>query len=538
LGSHEQTINKLDKIWLKNVVQQRGLIDIIVKMIGSPATPAVLVSSAFRFLQAWTLIDNDCIDDKYFEISFLEHSIKQLQLEEWRLKELNTNRVREHVEEIMKGALIFSFIDRHGNPSFHQKGVLLKNFDILGLAFKWLRYVINVNKELVHLDFISEMEDNMKIFQNILQTSIKDLVANILSLLENLMTFTPEIFVQELNLSNKRLPENETVVSLLVEVLCIDPEQTKISIAILKALAKILLIWQRGFELIDLDPNPTPASDVLISRCLNYFRSIDYTKIDQTDYLEIINWEEMLTVFAAFVSKSAVMKEKFVQSGFFNLYLDQLVQIIESAGPHLFFHEEDSTHRLINTNVRHNKTNTQNFLTNATKDSSSSRIQNKTKSRKDESGSVVSLNTKTVRLRNNIQSILEGNSNHLPSYVIILKYFFHPTGARMDSQENDRCSEAIRKRLGDLMLVLNYLWQDGQLHDVGLSDAGQDEVAASGDDQLAPQHDLPQAAVRPPRRQQEQPAQRHPQGALEVARANPGSASSSSTSSSSCTSSA
>jgi hypothetical protein len=474
-----------------NLIHSRRCIDIIRNIYAQENIPDSLLASATRFLIEWTSIDYGSIQNKYFHTDFLEKAVKHLDFGESTSRdfELKSQNLKSLGERANKAIVIINFLRKTTSGNSNNAKVLLKNLSILPVLLDWIDFATTVMKQQVIFEVQVSQYSTVNLHAKALERGAKELCLNALSLVETLFVETDEMFYYCLNEhegGNCVTRKGRSLFSTLSDILTYDSGDESSGLMTLKLISRLLLKWQRGFELIDSDPNIGPIAEHLISRCMSFFKNIDYTKIKDSDYLEIITSEELLNMLAILISKSNLMKDRFLTSGLFELYINKFVQIVQSFKKNsslITTPQEKKEHLLGNTAAGPVGVNT--VISSGVKGYKGGRAQtvqmsNSILSHKpslsiaDKSVQSLAKSSatpiKTTKLHQNIRAITENSVGHIKAYIVIAKYFFHNSLSVPSSQSMKESSEIFEKSMGDLISIVNFLWAEGQFEEDLMTD--------------------------------------------------------------------
>ena len=459
------------KIGFVKLVHDRRGIDTFRRILAEPTSPDSIIASSARFLIEWVALDFGSIQNKYFQTDFLEKIVTHLKLPENECREfqLRADSARLLCERMNKATVLFNFLNRTTIGNNINAKVLLKNFSLLPTLLDWIDFSTTIMKQQVVFEVNFSQYTTSTVHLKSLEKIAKELCLNCLSLVETLYSEADEMFYFCLNDhegGNSISRQGRSIFSTFADVLTHDSGDEKVGMTVMKLIARILLKWSRGFELIDSDECGSFIAENLISRCMSFFKNIDYTKINDSDYLNIITSEELLNILAILISRSELMKDRFLTSGLFSLYVNKFLQIIQSFKKQVNMvttPQEKKAGELYNVTqagvkgYRGGKAQTGELL-------NTSLLSNKLSSSQSEKGQMIP--TKTAKLNHNIQSITKNSVGHIKAYIQIAKCFFHASCKTLSPEILRQGVQMLEGSIADLMAIVNFLWTEGQFEEV------------------------------------------------------------------------
>jgi hypothetical protein len=456
---HGRTVSK-DEFVRK--VHDRKAIETVRRIIAQDECPPMLLANCLRFTVEWYNLDANSITNKYFHTDFMDKLVHHLEYREGlELAEFTPGRVKSLCEQLSGISLLMNFfiVTSRGNST--NCIALIKNFGAVEIVLKWLAFCGRLLKAPVALQSEFQRENAINIHNKFLHSTITELAKNGIHLLEVFIYEDKELFLDYLEDHENSQPSDLRLLSIVGELMTHDTSSTSLGYRLLKLTSKILLTWDLGYQLLDREDSAATITDCLISRCMQFFKSIDYLKISDSDYLKIINSEEIMHILSVIIAKSDLMKEKFLSSGLFQLYVTKFLQIIRSFKKDINYitvsgHKKDSSMKIVNSSLSHSKSSiAPGYGKKPTIVKSSQKL------KEDQT-----LATKTTRLNENIRQITANSAGHIKSYVQIAKYFFHNSlKLNLTGQAKHSC-DLLEARIGDLMEIVNFLWIHGQEDDV------------------------------------------------------------------------
>ena len=456
---------RLDGIELVKVLHQRKMFDTVRKLLSHPYNPDILIASVTRFLVEWLCVEPDNILNKYFHTDFLEKYVQILQIEPDIIKnEFQTEDLKSVCERTNKAILVFHFLRKSSFSNPVNCKALLKNFSFLNILQDWLDYSSNIMRQQVVFECHFNQYNKNSSQGKELERLSKELALNIIATIEVLINETEEMFLFTLNENEGGKRNGRSFFSSFADILTHDSNDSALGYSVLKIIAKLLLKWNKGYSLIDEDGPGTCIAEHLISRCMCFFKNIDYTRISDKDYLNIINSEELLHILAILVSKSDLMKERFLVSGLFTLYITKFIQIINSFKKNISFISVGPEKKELY--EKHIQSVSANSRPNQSSRHSNNKLNSSTISRQSTEKQIP---TKTTRLNQNIKAITENSVGHIKAYSQIMKYFFHNCQRTPSQEKINQNTSHLEKSTPEMMTIINFLWTEGQLDDVRVS---------------------------------------------------------------------
>ena len=432
---------------------------IIAQLNGAP----ILLASSIRFAIEWFSLDPGSLVNKYFHSDFLDKALQHLDRID-NTSHLNTEsgKSKQLTEQLSSLGVLMNFLvcTTKGYPA--NSNALIKNFDVVRKTLKWLAYCSRLFQEPVLLGYQFSQETNKNIHGKNLERSVIEFSSNCIQLLEVLSYESKQIFIEKLDQYEKSGEEKDKLMDTLSDLLINDNCNTNLGYSLLKLLTKVLLQWDYGYCLLDREQAAASIADSLTGRCMVLFKSIDYLKMAESDYLKIINTEELMHMLGVLIAKSDLMKERFLTSGLFQIYIEKFLQIIHSFKRNINYvsRGSDKKEQMQNQSRLQNKANRLNSSTISNSKTNSGRGMAR-------ASPELGISTKTTKLNQNIRQITENSSGHIKAYIQIAKYFFH-NSLHSNSQTTSKTSlDLLEARMGDILEIVHFLWQEGQADDVG-----------------------------------------------------------------------
>jgi hypothetical protein len=438
-------------------VHERKTIETVRRIIAQESCPPMLLGNCVRFIIQWYSLDPHSVVNKHFHSDFLDKLLLHLnRIDDLELNVYELEKVKFLTERLSCIGVLLNFLIITSRGNSNNCHVLMKNFSLIEVILGWLALCGHILKAPIHLQGEFQRDTTASLHHKTLQASVTELAKNGIHLLEVMVFEDKDTFLYYLEEHEDNQPSEKRLFSVIADLLTQDSSSSSMGYSLLKLTSKVLLSWDRGYQLLDRDNSASQIAECLSARCMQFFKSIDYLKISDSDYLKIIGSEEIIHILAVIVAKSDIMKEKVLVSGLFQLYVTKFLQIIRSFKKDINFitpsHKKDNTFMSIKVPSNHSKS----LISTET---SKKPIGKGTKIKQE-----TELPTQTTRLNQNIRQITANSSGHIKSYILVAKYFFH--NALKSNSLSKASADLLETKIGDLMEIVNFLWVEGQADDV------------------------------------------------------------------------
>jgi len=281
------------------------------------------------------------------------------------------------------------------------------------------------------------------------RAGIRELSANFVALLSKFVEAAPLELSVQLNKCYETVEEHPlqmNIFSTMTRIAGLWRTDRILSKNSVKIMSKILLVWEKGFKIIDQTNDPD-LPIIIVTLAFDLFKGFDYRALNEESYLEVIDAEEFLYILGVLISKSCRIKYEFIRSGALSLFINKFNQILHYFGAKI------------------NLSSTQNSFACSQKDSKKSTLVYTSKEKVDKKSylkhqaekPVTMINRPSSRgsaalsggsigdnLKENIRCIIENSSAHFTSYLQVMKsLFFNPSFQAGKDDEAYKCSRNL-----------------------------------------------------------------------------------------------
>lgn len=340
-------------------------------------------------------------------------------IEEIKLRVNDSSLVKETTSAFFKVSLCSGFLFFATTYIKELGNFLIQCTPLIQRILHWLR-IGSLFKKKPEGDILKIREDYRK-------AACLEMLKNISTLFENLLVNNKfEIAVK----LNKIFEENGLNVFEFLAGVIDEQRNDDLSKKLLKLVSRILLTWKKGYKILDSglgSHNP----EIFVSEAKNFLKKFEYKKLIGEMYSDIVDYEEMLHILAMLISRSQKMKNFFISSKCFSLYIEKFNQILKIRD--LDFVELESKNSI---KEKKNVKRGRSFFKGG-KSCCGKKEPNLKKG-------VELYQTMGTTMKSNVHQAIINETGHLQSYLLVLKALFYNTPDQKKSQKVDEKTKSKR----------------------------------------------------------------------------------------------